>query len=110
MNHSHAQNSSCRANGNIPNTVVNVVTIIGWSLVFPADITECRLSIHFSRFLFILSIKMIASLTTTQVKAINQIIKDIEYGFQVRNNHIFTQSTASTTEYNTIAGCLYELN
>jgi hypothetical protein len=60
--------------------------------------------------LLILSIKIIASLTTIQVKAINHIPKGIEYGFQVKNNQILTQSIANITEYKTIKGCLKESN
>jgi hypothetical protein len=84
--------------------------MIGCKRDFPAQITEWRSSIPFSRFLFILSIRIIASFTTTHVNAINQIINGIEYGFPVKNKPILTQSKASITEYSTIAGCLNELN
>jgi hypothetical protein len=53
---------------------------------------------------------MIASFTTTQVRAINHIAKVIEYGFPVTKSPIFTQSNASITEYSIIIGCEYELN
>ena len=110
VNHNHAQNSSCRAKGRTQKTVVRVVTIIGCNLVFHAEITEWTESIHFSRFLFILSINIIASFTTTQVRAINHIPNVIEYGFHVIYSQILTQSKAKITEYNTIAGCAKELN
>jgi hypothetical protein len=60
--------------------------------------------------LFILSINIIASFTTIQVRAINQIINGIEYGFPVTYNQIFTHKRAKIIEYRTIAGCLKELN
>ncbi len=101
---SHAQNSSWSAIGRTQNIVVRVVTIIGCNLVFQADITAWILSIHFARFLFILSIRIIASLTTTQVRAINQIPNVIEYGFHVAYNQRLTHSRANITEYKTIAG------
>ncbi len=96
--HNQAQNSSCIASGRTQNTVVRVVTIIGWRRDFPAHITEWISSIPFSRFLLILSIRIIASFTTTQVNAINHIMKGIEYGFHVIYNQMFTQRRAKTTE------------
>ena len=78
VNPSPAQNSSWSASGSTPNTVVSVVTMIGCKRDFPAPIIEWRSSIPFSKFLLILSIRIIASLTTTQVRAINQIINGIE--------------------------------
>jgi len=57
-----------------------------------------------------LSINIIASFTTTQVRAINQIPNGILYGLPVKYNQIFTHKNASTIEYSTISGCKNELN
>jgi hypothetical protein len=96
VNQSPAQNSSSKARGRIPNSVVRVVRRIGLSLDFPLSATDSTLSTHFSRFELILSIKIIALFTTIQVRAINQIPKDIEYGFPVKYSPIFTPSKART--------------
>gem|GEM_PF-5965791 len=77
VNPSPAQNSSCKARGNTPNTVVRVVTIIGCNLVFPASTIATNLGRLLLMFLFILSINIIASFTTTQVRAINHIANGI---------------------------------
>jgi len=47
---------------------------------------------------------MMASFTTTQVRAINPIPNVILYGFPVTKSPIFTQSRANTTEYSIING------
>jgi len=58
----------------------------------------------------ILSINIIASLITIQVRDINHIANGILYGCHRAYNHKLTQRRARTTEYNIIAGCEYELN
>ena len=113
VNQSHAQKASWRARGSTQKSVVRVVTIIGWSLDFQADTRAskywsfdgfelCLSSLDI--FFEILSIRMIASFTTTHIRAINHIAKGIEYGFQVKYSQIFTQRKASTTEYKIITG------
>jgi hypothetical protein len=96
VNQSPAQNSSVNARGRIPKSVVKVVKRIGLSLDFPLSATASTLSTHFSRFEFILSMRIIALFTTIHVRAINQIPNDIEYGFPVKYSPIFTPSKART--------------
>lgn len=47
---------------------------------------------------------------TIHDNAINQIANDIEYGFPVKNNQIFTQSNAKTILFKIITGCKKLLN